>query len=315
MKYVILFISILFCSTFIYSNSYSKFRYKGKYGIIYEHRKVAVPPQYDMIKYYDGFSIVCIKHDFTVIYDKDLEFIHFFNEEKDMINKYSDTELLFGKKLLLNIDTHTYYSRKDIYQNEYGFNDGVQVVLLPEEHRKAKNIFSVMNKDNKIISPKCIQSGDKYSEGLLPVILLNGKSGYLNTNGRLVIKIPVYNDLRTAGIRISPNLNYPFHEGVAFLQTKRDNWVLLDKKGNIQKLPAGYSFPYRQFSNGLVVAENSEHKFGFMNKKLELIIPCIFDSAERFTGKYAIVVHNGKDAIIDDKGTIFYCEDICAEEN
>ena len=47
-----------------------------------------------------------------------------------------------------------------------------------------------------------------------------------------------------------------------------------------------------------------------MNPNFEIVIPCNLEKAESFVGKYAIVEKDGKDAVIDKKGNIFYSEDL-----
>lgn len=47
-----------------------------------------------------------------------------------------------------------------------------------------------------------------------------------------------------------------------------------------------------------------------MNKKGKQEINFIFDSASDFYNGYAQVVYQGKDAVIDKKGNLYYSEDI-----
>ena len=126
----------------------------------------------------------------------------------------------------------------------------------------------------------------------------------------MVIKVPLYEDPRMLGIRISPSLNYNFFEGVAFIQTEKDRWYLIDKKGNKKELPQEYDFTMGGYSNGLTVVQNNEHKFGYVDKNFELVIPFKFDAAFSFEGKYARVVYQEKDAIIDTAGNIYYCDEL-----
>lgn len=44
--------------------------------------------------------------------------------------------------------------------------------------------------------------------------------------------------------------------------------------------------------------------------KFELIIPCNFESANGFEGKYASVKYNEKDAIVDKNGNIYFCDEL-----
>ena len=46
-----------------------------------------------------------------------------------------------------------------------------------------------------------------------------------------------------------------------------------------------------------------------MNPEFQIVIPCEFDIAEAFVGKYAIVEKDGKDAVIDKEGKVYYCDE------
>ena len=62
------------------------------------------------------------------------------------------------------------------------------------------------------------------------------------------------------------------------------------------------------YKNGLVPVINTETKmYGYMNPMFEIVIPFKFERVEGFIGKYAAVKYNGKDAVIDKKGKIYYC--------
>ena len=165
--------------------------------------------------------------------------------------------------------------------------------------------YTIANRNGKTIVSNIAQADMMYSEDLIPVLFFDGKSGYLDYEGNLVIEVPLYDDYRMGGLRISPSLNYRFHEGVAFIQTAEDQWYLLDKKGSKKEVPSEYNFATRRYSKGLTVVEDKEHKFGYVDKDFKLVIPCKFERAESFEGKYAAVVYQGKDGVIDKGGNIY----------
>ena len=41
-----------------------------------------------------------------------------------------------------------------------------------------------------------------------------------------------------------------------------------------------------------------------------MVIPLIFDDANKFDNEYAIVIYNGEDAIIDKKGNVYLAKDL-----
>ena len=64
-------------------------------------------------------------------------------------------------------------------------------------------------------------------------------------------------------------------------------------------------------SDGLILCQKEENgKFGYLNIKGKQEINFIFDSASDFYNGYAQVVYQGKDAVIDKKGNLYYSEDI-----
>ena len=280
---------------------------------------MVINPKYEDILFFENLCIACEpEKSGPIIYSLKLKKLYTFNQKVDIFEKFNDRELRLGKKLLFNVDTHKIYPRpidESYMEQYYGYRNNRQIVLGYNGDNNVPHFtFHVIDNHKKVISPKLLQSDTWYSEGLLPVILLDGKSGYIDEKGKLVIEVPIYNDIRTAGIRISPNLNYSFNEGIALIQTEQDVWQLVDKKGNLRKLPDEYKYMAGIFKNGLLLIQDKNQKFGFMNKNMELTIPCIFDSAESFEGKYAIVVYKGKDAIVDEKGNIYFCEDFCKQK-
>lgn len=316
MKKLIFFIFFLL-NSILYANNYSVFFNSKNYGLIDNKRNVIFKPKFSNI-YISEEGFVFCENDRNVyyVYTPKLELIH-FTPENSTLNWCGNHEIYVTHPQLTDGSYTSYvfnfltckkseyrYKKQYLYQPYYYNN---LAVVLKENNLK----FSVVDRNDNELYTDFAQADWNFSEGLLPVIYQNGKSGYIDTKGNLVLDVPVYKDERMGGPKIEHLLKYRFHDGVAFLQINKDIWVLLDKEGNMQNLPENYSFPDRSFSNGLVVTENKNHKFGYMNKKLELAIPCIFNSAKMFIGKYAIVVHNGKDAIVDADGNIYYCRDFC----
>lgn len=46
-----------------------------------------------------------------------------------------------------------------------------------------------------------------------------------------------------------------------------------------------------------------------MDKNFKLVIPCKFENANSFEGKYAAVIYQGKDAVVDAEGNVYFCEE------
>lgn len=318
MKKRLNFLLFMFLSIVLYAKSYSIFYLNNLCGVIDKNRKIIVEPKYEDIRISKDDYFVCLKvGKGTDFYDtegtKILEYsINHFTR------KYSDYEWLSyipdsgNKYIKLNIKTkketefiNEHYSKENLPNF---INNVSPIIVFGEKNRKYE--YRIQNINGKVLASDIRQTDCSYSEGLIPVVFYDNKSGFLNIKGKMVIDVPLYEDYRMGGLRISPFLNYTFSEGVVFIQTGKDKWLLMDKNGHKTELPKEYKFITRRYSNGLTVVKNQENKFGYVNKKFELIIPCNFESANGFEGKYASVKYNEKDAIVDKTGNIYFCDEL-----
>jgi len=184
----------------------------------------------------------------------------------------------------------------------------------------------IINENFEVIVDKIYAAADYYSEDLIPVVLngeLNdeeyakpGKSCYLDTDGNIVYECDFdfsYTSRSTIKHLQIPLVIGSFVENVAVVKAKENQWFILDKDFNKHFLPEGYEVESYSYSNGLLLVsktENKEKKYGFVDKNCNVVIPCEFSYAESFDGKYAIVEKEGKDAVINSKGKIYYCSDL-----
>ena len=308
----------MFLSIVLYAKSYSIFYLNNLCGVIDENRKIIVEPKYEDIKISKNDYFVCLKViRGTDFYDvKGVKILE--SPNNNFSRKYSDYEWLSyipnsgNKYIKLNIKTkketefiNEHYSKENLPNF---INNVSPIIVFGEKNRKYE--YRIQNINGKVLASDIRQTDCSYSEGLIPIVFYNNKSGFLNIKGKMVIDVPLYEDYRMGGLRISPFLNYSFNEGVAFIQTEKDKWYLMDKKGHKTELPKEYKFSTRRYSNGVTVVQNQENKFGYINKKFELEIPCKFESAKDFEGKYAAVKYNGKDAIVDKTGNIYFCDEL-----
>lgn len=318
MKKRLNFLLFMFLSIVLYAKSYSIFYLNNLCGVIDENRKIIVEPKYEDIKISKNDYFVCLKViRGTDFYDvKGVKILE--SPNNNFSRKYSDYEWLSyipnsgNKYIKLNIKT----KKETEFINEtwskenlpHFVNNVSPIIIFPESDRKY--YYTIQSIDGKILASDIRQTDYCYSEGLIPVVFYNNKSGFLNIKGKMVIDVPLYEDYRMGGLRISPFLNYTFSEGVVFIQTEKDKWFLINKKGYKTELPKEFKFITRKYSNGLTVVKNQENKFGYVNKKFELVIPCNFESANGFEGKYAAVKYDGKDAIVDKTGNIYFCDEL-----
>jgi hypothetical protein len=132
----------------------------------------------------------------------------------------------------------------------------------------------------------------------------------VNTKGELVIETSFYIDPSDIGPRKYPIIPYLFYENYALVKNAKQKWVQYDIEGNVKPFPGNIEPATYCYINGLVpVLDKQIKKYGYMNPELQIVIPCEFDSAEAFVGKYAIVEKDGKDAVIDKEGKVYYCDE------
>lgn len=81
--------------------------------------------------------------------------------------------------------------------------------------------------------------------------------------------------------------------------------VTCSKEVKIVKIPSIYR-PRKRFSEGLMLVENPEHKFGYLNDSLEEVIPCQYCNGGAFVNGIAPVYNNEKWGAIDTRGNIVH---------
>lgn len=90
-----------------------------------------------------------------------------------------------------------------------------------------------------------------------------------------------------------------FTDGLAPVR-KEGKWGFINKKG---ELVIDYRFTgAREFSEGLACVEKDHNNWGFINTAGEIVISFEFDRSSRFRYNHAYVEHLGKQAYINKKG-------------
>ncbi|MBR5646471.1 MAG: WG repeat-containing protein [Treponema sp.] len=204
-----------------------------------------------------------------------------------------------------------YYSIKDnkkFFENSdfekvYPFIDG-RAVVLKNDYKKA-----LINENSDIIVDNIINCGWQFRNGLLPVIT-EECSGFIDINGNFVIICSLEDEFKKENPTGNPTLWCSFSEGYAYVHVDDNSWMIINDKGNIIREDIHYPTDNRiGFSCGLIsVFENK--KKGFLDTTGKLAIPCVFDSAEDFLNGFAAVVYEGKDAVLDKKGNIYFSEEL-----
>ena len=312
-KLIHIFFCIMFCCSNGFSEKYSLFRKDGLYGIISNEKKIIFQPDYDYISI-NSNSILCSKNSKKEIYDSSLNLLYssvvwvnlkFLTEDDILI-----TESLSKQQYLLNVKTRTLsdYFRNEKYLVEEGYRENVGLVV---ETGKEKFLYSIVDANGTVLLTDIEEAHSVFSNGMLAVILKDGKSGFVNKQGQFVIETDFYIDPDDIGPRKYPIIRYFFNENYALVKTNNKSWVQFNIKGKMENLPEDLEPADYCYKNGLVPVLNKQtKKYGYMNPKFKIIIPCIFDEAREFNGRYAIVKYNNKEAITDKDGKIYFSEEL-----
>ena len=311
-KNILLLLIVLLCNLSLISEDYSLFRIGGLYGIIGNNRKIVMQPSYDWIDIGEN-SIVCSKKGVIEIYNKSLKLLYtdsWVNILDYTENEILITESLTANKKLLNVFTGTIsdYNRNERYLEEHGYRDNLELVW---ESGKSEFLYSIVDTKGNVILTDIEEAHSVYTNRMIAVILKDGRSGFINTKGQLIIETDFYIEPEDIGPRKYPVIRYAFSEKYALVKKQNQKWVQFDLKGRMKEFPDSIEPVEPYYHNGLVlIRDKTTNKFGYMNPKFEKVILCNFDEACSFAGKYAVVKFNNKDAIIDKKGIVYYCDEL-----
>jgi len=133
-------------------------------------------------------------------------------------------------------------------------------------------------------------------------VQLNGKFGFINRAGTLVIPATLY--------AVSE-----FSDGVAIVMPTRGTGEIIDTNGkSLGKLPLYKSI--EPFSDGLAVVMQDEHHWGYVDSKGEIAIPLVFSAATSFSdGLAAVADEFGKWGWIDGPANLLFPRSLAAADN
>lgn len=126
-----------------------------------------------------------------------------------------------------------------------------------------------------------------YENGMAPIDV-DGKWGYMNEQGKLVIK-PQYDDVNE------------FKKGYATAE-KEGKWYVIDKQGTAIPVKAQNVKNIRPFYEGLAIFDNEERKFGYINTKGEVVIKPQFEKVGEFVNGLAWARKGEKTGFINTNG-------------
>ena len=152
--------------------------------------------------------------------------------------------------------------------------------------------YFVDSKGNRLFN-KQFEGVGPFSEGLARV-KQNGKWGYINTKGEVVIPC-VYDWSR--------NDSGEFSEGLACVK-QNGRYGFINTEGE-KVVPCIYD-EGDAFAEGHALVKQ-HRKYGFVNAKGEEVIPCIYTYAYPFSEGLALVWQNGRYSFINTKQEEVFC--------
>lgn len=224
---------------------------KGDYnnwGCIDKNGQTVLPFVYERNEFHDGLAIISIE---------------------------SNRKRLFGY-----MDKHGKTVIPCIYTYAAHFHCGVAAV------RKDDKWFYIDKQGKQVKELLPYSSKDlKFHEGYAIIDSKEGKYGFLNTQGRIIIPC-VYDEVKN------------YNDGLAWV-CKDSKWGCIDILGNIV-IPFVYS-DCLDFKENLA-AVKKDGKYGYIDKKGVVVIPFIYSNAGDFIGGIARVSKNGEIGLVDKKG-------------
>lgn len=168
------------------------------------------------------------------------------------------------------------------YKSVTAFNEGYAFVV---EETSAPVCVNTKGKE-EFKCPDNFSVVTRFHEGLAAFKNSEGKWGYINTHGKVVINA----QFTHAG---------EFSEGLAAICDDHDNRGFIDKKGKIVINPQFKSV--MAFHNGMAAFSNGK-TWGYIDKEGKYVINPQFDEASAFVGDMAVVKSGKQYGFIDKKG-------------
>ncbi len=193
------------------------------------------------------------------------------------------------------INTQGKYSIAAQYPLAHTFSNGMACVNVLGKRSNTLpgvmgGVYVFIDQDNNTqFDGKSFASPTSFFNEYALVTLTNGKKGYIDIHGKLVIK-----DFDVLG---------NFREGLAAAMKKEEQQLgYIDTQGN-WKIKFDMKYLIGDFYDGLAYIKE-EGKFGYINKKGEKVIAPKFDEAYDFHSGMACVLVDGKYGFINSSGAL-----------
>lgn len=258
----------------------------GKWGYINSNGEKVIKCQFDWAgDFFDGIAA----------YRKDSLF-GFINTFGDVIIKpqyykvehFSDGLCLVGIKTVKGIQ-NAFIKTNGTIAFYINFED-IGLFSYGRATVKINNEICFINKSGKVIinTHYPYGSGAQFHDGIA-MVWSSDSSKYLDTNGRIIISF-------------SEMGNNDFSEGLAQIKLKNKTFFI-DKHGKTKIIPQIPSLTYFSFSDGLaqVVIAGGDHKSGFIDTTGKIVIPIKYSNIRDFKNGLAAYKENNKWGFINKK--------------
>ena len=160
---------------------------------------------------------------------------------------------------------------------------GYGQTLYPFRNSETK-LFGFKDAKDNIVIEAVYQKAASFTDGL-SCVKKNGKYGFINKQGTVVVPIKYY-----AAV--------PFSGGMAEVSTKENKWGYINKAG-VEIVKPVYLLTH-PFSEGYA-AVNSKGKWGFIDTTGKLVVPLKYQLADEFHEGLVCVALNNKWGVIDSR--------------
>lgn len=169
------------------------------------------------------------------------------------------------------------------------FSDGRSMFcVLGEESSR----FGYIDAQGKIVIPAKYNGASTFKDGMAYVEEGN-EWHYIDVNGTILFTGPSEYRGGGVGTRVSQMTLYYFKDGLAMIQDSLGRSGFIDKKGNVFIHPSDAFLRADFFEEDLATVvkrtQNHDEKWGFINKKGELVVDAIYDEACSFSEGLAAV--------------------------
>ena len=289
-----------------FENGFAVVHKKGKTGLIDKSGTEIVPCIYDNYSYTLECGLIKVEknHKWGYVNTKGEEVIPFiFDREYDCSDFFNGIAVitLNGKNGCINtkgqIIVSPIYNDIDIYSDE-----GLIEYVLDGK----SGLIDTLG--NKIVLNKYERIGTGWNTFIdgFAVVTKNGKKGYINTNGQEITKC-IFDEAcdfseGLAAVKLNGKWGFIDVNGVFVIKNKFDGGgrsdifftngiarvelngipIFIDKSGSkIADCPYSYIEKFREgFAAVCIDNGNYDGKWGFINKKMELVVPCIYSFFE-----------------------------------